>query len=128
LKLLLDTCTFLWLNMDLSRVPPAIRQLCAADGNELYLSVVSAWEIAVKYAAGRLSLPEQPGKYISGRRSLNGIVALPLREGDVFQVTKLPPIHQDPFDRLLVCQAISHGMAMVTPDEQIAQYPVRVLW
>jgi PIN domain nuclease of toxin-antitoxin system len=92
------------------------------------LSVVSAWEIALKYAAGRVSLPEQPETYIPSRRTLNGIVALPLREGDVFQVSKLPPLHKDPFDRMLVCQAIAHGLAIVTPDEQIAQYPVRALW
>jgi PIN domain nuclease of toxin-antitoxin system len=128
LKLLLDTCTFLWLNMDRARLPLAIQQLCAAEVNELYLSVVSAWEIAINHSSGRLSLPEQPGKYVPSRRMLNGIAALPLREGDVFQLSKLPQLHRDPFDRLLVCQVIAHGLAIVTPDEQIAQYPIRVLW
>jgi len=128
LRLLLDTCTFLWLNLDLSKLPRGIQQLCAEEANQLYLSAVSAWEIALKHAAGRIPLPEQPGKYITSRRALNGVATLPLREADVFHVSKLPPLHKDPFDRLLICQAISNGLAIVTPDEQIGQYPVRVLW
>jgi PIN domain nuclease of toxin-antitoxin system len=123
LKLLLDTCTFLWLNSRLARVSPLARGLCADRDNELYLSVVSAWEIALKQVAGRLPLPEPAALYVP-----NGIASLDLSEEAVLQLPKLPPLHTDPFDRMLICQAIAHGLAILTPDEWIARYPVRVLW
>jgi len=128
LKLLLDTCTFLWLNSGLSRVSPLVQGLCADRDNELYLSVVSAWEIALKQIAGRLPLPEPAAQYVPSRREANGIASLDLCEEAVLQLPKLPPLHTDPFDRMLICQAIAHGLAILTPDACIARYPVRVLW
>jgi PIN domain nuclease of toxin-antitoxin system len=128
LKLLLDTCTFLWLNIRLSQVSPLVRRLCTDQENELYLSVVSTWEIAVKHQAGRLWLPEPVGTYVPKRRASNGIESLALDEDSVSQLAKLPPLHNDPFDRMLICQAITHGLGILTPDEWITQYPVRVLW
>jgi PIN domain nuclease of toxin-antitoxin system len=127
-KLLLDTCTFLWLNSGLSRVSPLARGLCADRDNDLYLSVVSAWEIALKQVAGRLPLPQPAAQYVPSRREANGIASLDLSEEAVLQLPKLPPLHTDPFDRLLICQAIAHGLAILTPDACIARYPVRVLW
>ena len=128
MKLLLDTGTFLWLNSRLSRVSPLVRGLCADGDNELYLSAVSAWEIALKHLAGRLPLPEPAALYVPRRREANGIASLDLSEEAVLQLPKLPPLHTDPFDRMLICQAIAHGLAILTPDEWIARYPVRVLW
>jgi PIN domain nuclease of toxin-antitoxin system len=127
-KLLLDTCTFLWLNSGLSLVSPLARGLCADRDNDLYLSVVSAWEIALKQVAGRLPLPQPAAQYVPSRREANGIASLDLSEEAVLQLPKLPPLHTDPFDRMLICQAIAHGLAILTPDEWIARYPVRVLW
>ena len=128
MRLLLDTCTFLWLNGDLDQLPPRVRQSLEVAENELYLSAVSAWEIAVKWAAGRLTLPEEPSVWIPSRREQNGVEALPVTEEATVQVTKLPALHKDPFDRMLVCQAIAEGMVVVTPDPLIRQYPVRVFW
>ena len=128
MKLLLDTCTFLWLNAQPSRVPPTVRKMCADPDNQLFLSVVSALEIAIKQSNGRLSLPEPAAVYVPTRRAANGIASLDLTEEETWQLRHLPAIHQDPFDRMLVCQAIEHGMAIVTPDERISQYPVRVIW
>jgi PIN domain nuclease of toxin-antitoxin system len=118
----------LWLNSRLARVSPLARGLCADRDNELYLSVVSAWEIALKQVAGRLPLPEPATQYVPRRREANGIASLDLSEEAVLQLPKLPPLHADPFDRMLICQAIAHGLAILTPDEWIARYPVRVLW
>ena len=128
MKLLLDTCTFLWLNSGLSLVSPLARGLCADRDNDLYLSVVSAWEIALKQVAGRLPLPQPAAQYVPSRREANGIASLDLSEEAVLQLPKLPPLHTDPFDRMLICQAIAHGLAILTPDACIARYPVRVLW
>ena len=109
-------------------VSPLVRGLCADPDNELFLSVVSAWEIALKQVNGRLPLPEPAARYVPKRRQANGIASLDLSEDAVLQLPKLPPLHSDPFDRLLICQAIAHSLAILTPDECIARYPVRVLW
>jgi PIN domain nuclease of toxin-antitoxin system len=128
LKLLLDTCTFLWLNSDLSRLPERVRQLCADERNQLFLSAVSAWEIAVKYYGGKLALRLSPQEYITRYRAANGIASLRFREDDAFHLSKLPALHKDPFDRMLICQAIGRGLTILTPDENIAQYPVLTTW
>jgi PIN domain nuclease of toxin-antitoxin system len=127
-RLLLDTVTFLWLNLDSPRLSAIAKEACASLENELHLSCVSCWEIAVKYTAEKLRLPQPPAAYIPARRKTNGIRSLALDEEAVLQLPKLPPLHADPFDRMLICQAITHGLGIVTPDEQIARYPVRVLW
>lgn len=128
MKLLLDTCTFLWLNAELSRLPPRVRQLCADQDNQLFLSAISAWEITVKHASGKLPLRLIPQEYITSRRAANGIVSIRFREEDAFHLSKLPPLHKDPFDRMLICQAIARGLTILTPDEQITQYPVLTTW
>jgi PIN domain nuclease of toxin-antitoxin system len=127
-KLLLDTCAFLWLNADAPALSPRAKALCLDPENELYLSVISAWEITLKHMAGRLTLPAPAAQYVPSRRKANGIASLELSEETVLQLPKLPLLHGDPFDRMLVCQAIVHGLAILTPDEWITRYPVRVLW
>ena len=128
MRFLLDTCTFLWLNADPSKVPLRIRELFSDLENERFLSVVSVWEIALKSGTGRLQLPEPTAEYILKRRELNSAVSLALDEETVLHLPKLPPIHADPFDRILICQAIVHGLIILTPDEHISSYPVRVMW
>ena len=86
------------------------------------------WEIAVKWGARRLILPEEPAVWVPSRREQNGVAALPVTEDAAAQVTKLPGLRKDPFDRMLVCQAMGEGLAIVTPDPLIRQYPVRVFW
>ena len=114
--------------LDLQQLSAEVRAACESAENELYLSAVSVWEIAVKWAARRLVLPEEPTVWIPRRRTQNGIEALPVTEDAAAQMSKLPPLHKDPFDRMLVCQAITEGLQVVTPDHLIRQYPVRVLW
>lgn len=128
MRFLLDTCTFLWWMAEPSRLSERVRPLLADPGNEFCLSAVSAWEISLKYAAGRLPLPLPPAEYVASRRRICGIAALPLTEPEALHVPRLPKIHTDPFDRMLICQAIVHGLPILTPDPWIAQYPIRVLW
>jgi len=127
-KLLLDTCTFLWMNLDSPELSVRARQLLQSPESELYLSAISAWEIALKESMGRLRLPEPAARYVPSRRERNGIEPLPLDEESVLHLRKLPALHNDPFDRMLVCQALVHGLALLTPDEAIARYPARVVW
>jgi PIN domain nuclease of toxin-antitoxin system len=127
-KLLLDTCTFLWLVADAADLSPRARDLFRDPANDVYLSSVAAWEIAVKCALGRLPLPAPPERFVPQQRARHAIEPLPLDEESVLQAHRLPARHRDPFDRMLVCQAIVHGMAILTPDPLITGYPVRTSW
>ena len=128
MKLLLDTCTFLWIITDDPELSKSARALFVDPENEVYLSAVSTWELAIKHALGRLPLPEPPERFIPAQRQQHNIAALPLEEGATLYLSRLPHFHNDPFDRMLICQAIMYGMIILTPDEQVAQYPVRTTW
>jgi PIN domain nuclease of toxin-antitoxin system len=128
MKLLLDTCTFLWAVRGDARLGATAAALFADPAHEVFLSAVSAWEIAVKHHLGKLPLADAPALYVPRERSRHGIEPLPLAEGATLMLDKLPAVHTDPFDRLLVCQAIHHGMTLLTPDPAIQRYPVPVAW
>ena len=127
MRILLDTCTFLWLAGGGS-LSPAAAAAIRNPSHEVYLSSVSAWEIITKHTTGRLPLPEPPDRLIQTERQLRGLATLPFDEESALQGVKLPALHRDPFDRMLIAQAIAHGLAIVTPDQSIAQYPVRTIW
>jgi PIN domain nuclease of toxin-antitoxin system len=128
MKLLLDTCTFLWVAGSPGALSARAQALFKDADNEVYLSAASAWEIATKHALGRLPLPESADRLVPKLRQRHGVDALPVDEESTLQLIRLPWLHRDPFDRILVCQAIVHGMTLLTPDDLIAQYPARVLW
>jgi PIN domain nuclease of toxin-antitoxin system len=127
-KLLLDTCTFLWIAAGSGKVPPRARALNQAAENEVYLSAASAWEISLKHAIGRLPLPEPPQHFVPAEREAHGIQLLPIDEESALHLSLLPHLHRDPFDRMLVSQAIVHGLTILTPDPLITQYPARSSW
>ena len=128
MRLLLDTCTFLWAIDGHAHLTETARDAIANPDNEVYLSVISAWEIAVKQARGNLTLSEPAPRYVPKYRQALGVLELMLDEPSALQVGRLPAIHKDPFDRMLVCQAIAHGLTIVTPDPLITQYPARTIW
>ena len=128
MRLLLDTCTFLWLVADARDLSARARAACRDPSNDLYLSALSAWEIAIKYRRGRLPLSETPDRFVTSRRERLGIEPLPFDERHAAHDVLLPAHHRDPFDRGLVSQAILHGMTIVTPDPTIARYQAPVLW
>ncbi|MEN8148175.1 MAG: type II toxin-antitoxin system VapC family toxin [Planctomycetota bacterium] len=128
MKLLLDTCTFLWLVLDESRLSAAARESFQDPANDTYLSAVSVWEISLKHAAGKLPLPESVDRFVPRVRGLLDVEPLPLDEESALHLARLPAIHGDPFDRMLISQALMGGMVLVTPDQVITQYPVRTLW
>ena len=128
MKLLLDTCTFLWIvTGDASLSAPA-RKLFSDPGNEVFLSSVSAWEIAVKHSLGKLPLPRPPSVLVPEERQRHQIEPLALDEAAALFSAKLPELHKDPFDRMLVCQAMVGGLTLLTPDSLITQYPVATIW
>ncbi len=127
MKLLLDTHVFLWFISGDERLPDGMRDSIRNPENDVYVSVVSLWEAIVKHQLGKLPLPQPPNKYLPVQRERHQISSLPLDEASVSQLAKLPPIHRDPFDRMLICQAIEHGLTLVTKDDVIASYPVAIL-
>lgn len=128
MRLLLDSCTFLWIVGGAPELSARARQAFADPGNEVYLSAASAWEIAVKHRLGRLPLPETPDRFVPRARDAHGIARLDIDEAAALHVAKLPDLHRDPFDRILVAQALLGGLVLVTPDEALRQYPAPTLW
>ena len=128
MTLLLDTQAFLWVAIDDEQMPRSLKAVLRDPAHDLYLSAISSWEITVKATAGKLRLPMTAWAFILESRERLGVQALSLQETAVAHVTKLPEIHRDPFDRMLVCQAIQHNMTIVTSDAQIKRYPVKTLW
>lgn len=126
MNLLLDTCTFLWLLSGERQFSDAVRG--ALGSAPLTLSAASVWEISVKYGKGTLRLPERPERVVSAARARYRIESLPVDEASSLHLLKLPLLHADPFDRMLVSQAIVHGLTIVTPDPLVTQYPARTMW
>jgi PIN domain nuclease of toxin-antitoxin system len=127
-KLLLDTCTFLWLITDAPDLSPLARQRIVDPGNEVFLSAASAWEIGIKWRLGRLGMVQPPTALVPLQRAAHGVAELGIDEESALHVTRLPALHRDPFDRMLVSQAIVHGLVLVTPDPLVTQYPARTVW
>ncbi len=125
---LLDTCTFLWLTDRTGLLSRTAREALADGANTLVLSQVSALEIQIKYSKGKLPLAMPPAEFVAESFSKHRIDPLRLEDRHIWTTGKLPPLHHDPFDRLLVAQAIEEGMVLVTPDPKIHPYPVRTLW
>jgi len=127
-KLLLDTCTFLWLITDARELSALARERFANPANEVFLSAASAWEIGIKWRRGRLPLPQPATAFVADQREAHGIAPLAIDEESALHITRLPDLHRDPFDRMLVSQAIVHGLVLLTPDPLITQYPARTSW
>ncbi|MBI3924294.1 MAG: type II toxin-antitoxin system VapC family toxin [Armatimonadetes bacterium] len=128
MRLLLDTCSFLWYVTADDQLPAPLRDQLRLPANDVWLSVGSYWEICVKHSLGRLSLPDVPERYVPSQRQRHGFLSLPLQEEAVSHLQRLPNVHRDPFDRMLVCQAIEAGLTIVTPDPKVRAYPVKTLW
>lgn len=128
MRILLDTVTFLWAVSDAPELSDDARELFQDPDNEIYLSSVSTWEIAIKHALRKLPLPEPPAKFVPAQRKQHGIDSLWLDEESTLSVSRLPVLHKDPFDRMLVCQAVVQQLVILTPDELISQYAVRTIW
>ena len=128
MRALLDTHTFLWWNLDAPKLSAYAREFIARGENEIFLSAASAWEIAIKVAKGRLILPQSPDQYVADRMRLHRFSALPIELSHALEVFRLPPVHQDPFDRLLIAQSQLEGMPILSGDSEIGRYQVELIW
>ena len=128
MRLLLDTQAFLWSISAPELLGARARRAIQAGRNEVFVSAVSAWEIAIKSALGRLTLAEDPQRFIPDQMTQNAFEPLPVQIRHALKVADLPDIHRDPFDRLLVAQALTEELVLVSADAQLGRYPVRVIW
>jgi len=126
--LLLDTHTWLWWNGAPKRLPATVYRLLADPEQRIWFSVASAWEISIKAALGKLELPAPVAEYLPQRLKDNRFDLLTIDLPHVLGLAALPHLHRDPFDRLLVAQAIQEDLSLISGDPLIAQYPVRLLW
>lgn len=127
MKILLDTQSWLWMQVTPDRFGPTARDLIEDPDNTLLLSAASSWEIAIKYSLGKLHLPEPPASYVPSRLASGDVLALPVSHQHAFGVAALPPHHRDPFDRLLVACAIAEGVPLLTKDRTLDRYDVEVI-
>jgi PIN domain nuclease of toxin-antitoxin system len=127
-RLLLDTCTFIWHADDPAALSPVAAAALTDPNNELFLSAVTLVEICIKVSLGKLTLSAPPEQLLHLARTNAGIVPLPLGEAAALKILSLPQIHKDPFDRMLITQALAHNLTLLTPDPLIRQYPVPTLW
>jgi PIN domain nuclease of toxin-antitoxin system len=124
---LLDTHTWLWMLTEPDRLRPETRELLTDPREDLLLSAVSSWEIAIKYRLGKLPLPEPPTTYVPDRIRRTGVTPLAVEHDHALRVSELPERHRDPFDRLLICQAQALRIAVITADPVFTGYDVDVI-
>ena len=127
MKALLDSHVFLWAIAEEEKLSRPAQQVYSGPNN-LWLSVVSVWEILIKVRAGKLLLPEPAGPYLVKRLVENKIEILPVKLGHLLRLESLPAHHRDPFDRMLVAQSLEEDLPLVTADPIFEKYPVRVIW
>lgn len=123
MRLLIDTHIFLWYITEDNRLNAVWDQMITDPRNQVFLSVVSFWELIIKSRTGKLPLPEAPEVYVPRRRDQHRIISLSVDELDVAYVAQLPSIHNDPFDRLLIAQSLRHGLTLLTVDAKVRAYP-----
>jgi PIN domain nuclease of toxin-antitoxin system len=128
MKLLLDTHTFIWWDSEPAKLSPQALAVCQDRQNVLLLSVVSVWEIQIKFQLGKLRLALPMKEIVETQRQTNNIEILPMALAHVLALENLPAHHKDPFDRLLVAQAMVEGAVLVSGDPNIAKYAVQVVW
>lgn len=128
MKFLLDTHAFLWWITEDKRLSNKAFEIIGNADHEIYLSVVSGWEIAIKAKLKKLSLPRSPQKFILQQIEQNNFSVLPIQMKHALAVYSLPNHHDDPFDRLLIAQSITEKIPLITVDKNIKKYRFSTVW
>ena len=128
MKLLFDTHTFLWGDCQPEKLSSTVLDLCRDPDNCLILSVAAAWEIQVKTQLGKLQIRRTLNTLLAEQQRVNRLIILPVSLDHVLTLQRLPDHHRDPFDRILIAQALVEEATLLTRDRTIAQYPVVTIW
>ena len=125
---LLDTAPLIYLMSQEESVPPFVRRELADPKSEVFYSQISLWEIQIKYQLGKLTMSDEPAMVLPRELARYGFTQLGLTDAAIYGLCRLPPVHKDPFDRILIVQAKLTGSTLVSPDKIFSQYPVPVRW
>lgn len=128
MRLLLDTCVFLWLTAEPGRISRKAAAALDNPANELFLSQASVWELYLKCQAGKLKLPQQPRRWLTGQLAARGVADWAVDLESLHALLDLPAHHRDPFDRMLVAQAKVHAFTLISPDPWIRKYKPALIW
>ena len=126
---LLDTCALLWLTSDPRKLPSQVRAVLSAPGAQVCVSAVSAWELGLKTVKGKLALPKPLADWFPAVCRRYALEEIPVTSALAIHAVELPPLHSDPFDRLLIATAQARSLTLLTPDSVIHRYPdLKCLW
>jgi PIN domain nuclease of toxin-antitoxin system len=128
MNLLLDTHTFLWLRFSPDKVSSTALSAYQDEANQVFLSHASVWEMQIKHQLGKLELDIDLAELLKEQCEQNSLQLLPVEIIHILGLSKLPFHHKDPFDRLLISQAVTENMSLVSSDEFFSDYEVKVLW
>lgn len=128
MNLLLDSHVFLWLMNEPERLPRKVLAMCERPANSLYLSVASVWELQIKQTLGKLTMQQPLKAILDEQQQINSLEVLPVKLNHLWRLSDLPRVHNDPFDRLLIAQAIVEDMSLVSADQMFSSYPVKLFW
>lgn len=128
MKLLLDTCTFLWLALPQGKLSAEARRLIDAPSTALFVSDASVWEICLKHSNGKLTLPDVPRKWLPSRMAFYQAQPLAISRDAILRSGELPRVHPDPFDRLIAAQSIEAGMTVLSPDTPFSLLGASRIW
>ncbi len=128
MKVLLDTCAFIWLVTDNPKLSELAKEIFLDEDNEILLSAVTGFEIAVKYSLGKLHLTEPPREFVIHRMNANALTELPVSMAHALALQNMPLHHKDPFDRLLIAQAMVNQIPLLSADQQLSVYDIERLW
>ena len=128
MKVLVDTHTLLWAFLHDHRLTSKAKQILTSDEHELFFSLVSLWEIAIKIKTGKLNTIGSSVAYIRDEMDAYGMSLLPIRYEHILQLESLPHHHSDPFDRLLTAQALTESLPILTGDRAFANYGIKLVW
>jgi PIN domain nuclease of toxin-antitoxin system len=128
MKLLLDTHVFIWLASDPDKLSDKAKEAILSQTNQLYVSLVSLWEMQIKSQLGKLALDVPLSALWHDQKAMNQIELIPILAEHIWELESLPHLHRDPFDRLIIAQAIKESFIIVSADTAITQYPVTTIW
>jgi len=128
MKLLLDTHIFIWWSGEPDKLSEKVLDACENRANRLILSIVSIWEMQIKMQLGKLKLKRSLKDLVENQQNINNLQILPVSPNHIFMLDNLPMHHSDPFDRLLISQAIEENLALVSKDQAFTDYAVKLFW